>query len=65
MLCSFLVYNSVDQLYVYIYAPPSHPSRSSQTVDILAATEVPLLLEPLMGQQGMHMCVCTNACVCT
>ena len=40
MLCQFLLYNNVNQLYVYIYllpleppchTPPSHPSRSSQS----------------------------------
>ena len=40
MLCQFLLYNNVDQLYEYIYplpleppppAPPSHPARASQS----------------------------------
>ena len=42
MLCSFLLYNSVNQLYVYIYPfpfelpslPPTHPSRSSQNTEL-------------------------------
>ena len=64
MLCPFLLNNSVGQLYVYIYAPPAHPSRSSQTLGILAATEVSLLLEPLVWQQGMHVCVYKCLYIC-
>ena len=43
MLCQFLLYNKLNQLYVYIYPlplglasqqPPSHPSRSSQITEL-------------------------------
>ena len=42
MLCSFLLYGNVNQLYVYIYplplGPPpttaSHPPRSSQSTEV-------------------------------
>ena len=45
MLCQFLLYNEVNQLYVYIYlhirslldlppTPPSHPSRSPQCTEL-------------------------------
>ena len=47
MLCQFLLYNKVNQLYVYIYpiSPPSciflppslsHPSRSSQSIELIS-----------------------------
>ena len=44
MLCWFLLYKEVNQLYVYIYIPslmdlpptlpPSHPSRSLQSTEL-------------------------------
>ena len=38
MLCQFLLYNDVNQLYVYMYPllpnPPAHPSRSSQNTEL-------------------------------
>ena len=42
MLCQFLLYNGVNELYVYIYPlclgppspPPSHPSRSLQSTEL-------------------------------
>ena len=38
MLCSFLPYDSINQLHVYTYplplGPPSHPSRSSESVEL-------------------------------
>ena len=40
MLCSFLLYNIVNQLYIYIHPlplkPPSHPSKSSQSTELSA-----------------------------
>ena len=44
MLHSFLLYNKVNQLYIYIYPhissllrlPPSHPSRSSQSTELIS-----------------------------
>ena len=44
MLYYFLLYNNINQLYVYIYPlplePPSHPTRSSQSTEL---TELPVL----------------------
>ena len=44
MLYYFLLYKSVNQLYVYIHPlplePPSHPARSSQSTEL---TELPVL----------------------
>ena len=40
MLCSFLLYNEMNQLFVYIYPLPlaaalyNHPSRSSQSMEL-------------------------------
>ena len=41
MLCEFLLYNEVNQLYVYTHPllgppfhPPSHPSRSPQSTKL-------------------------------
>ena len=44
MLCQFLLYNKVNQLFVYIYPhipsllrlPPSHPSRWSQSTKLIS-----------------------------
>ena len=62
MLCQFLMYNEVNQLYVYIYplplGPPSYPCRSSQS------TRLSSLCYTAASHQlfVVHMVLCVCQC---
>ena len=69
MLCQFLLYNKVNQLYVYIYpiSPPSgaslppsisHPSRSTQSIELIALCQVAASHQPSILHLVVYICQC-------
>ena len=69
MLCQFLLYNKVNQLYVYIYphipsllslppTPPSYPSRSSQSIKLISLCYAAAFHQPSILHLVVYICQC-------
>ena len=61
VVCQFLLYNKVNQLYVYIYPLPpslSHPSRWSQSTELISLCHAAASHQLSIFHLVVHICPC-------